>query len=230
MKKKLQPASASPAKKRSVKTRPPGPGPGRPTKEQAEMRKLELLDKALDHFLEDGYERATIEGIAASVGMAKRTVYAQSGGKKALFKAALKRAINEWVIPIERLRAAETDDLEQTLLKVGQMLVDNIMTPAGLRLLRISNAEANRMPEISAYAYEQGTKQTITYLADLFRRRINPEMPDAEDAALAFLYLVVGGPPSLTVWGVKVKQTEINKHTRYCVTMFLYGLLSDKLR
>ena len=57
--------------------------------------------------------------------MAKRTVYLRYGDKTALFKAALERAIEEWIVPIERLQAAETDDLEETLLRVGHILVAN---------------------------------------------------------------------------------------------------------
>jgi AcrR family transcriptional regulator len=201
-----------------------GRGPGRPSRSNEE-----LLDKALDIFLEKGFERTTIDAITASAGMAKRTVYLRYGDKTALFKAALHRAIEEWIVPIESLRAAETGDLEETLLRVGQILVANIVSPAGIRLMRITNAESARMPEIGAYTYREGTEPTLSYLADLFRRRIRPggtEMTDCDQAALAFLYLVVGGPASITAWGMVLDQATIDRHTRYCVDLFMHGLLS----
>jgi TetR/AcrR family transcriptional regulator, mexJK operon transcriptional repressor len=204
------------------------PGPGRPTREQAKLRSVELLDRALDLFLENGFERTTMEGIAADVGMAKRTVYALYGDKKTLFKASLERAIDEWIVPVEILRAAESGDFEETLLEIGRILVDNILTPAGLRLLRITNAEANRMPEISAYTYEQGTKLTIDYLADLLQRRLAIDVLQARDAALAFLYLVVGGPANSAAWGVPVDLADVHRHARYCVRIFLYGMLYNE--
>src|SRR2546426_1186967 len=144
-------------------------GPGRPT-----LSNEALLDKALDIFLEKGFERTSIDAITAAAGVAKRTVYLRYGDKAALFRAALERAIDEWILPVEALRASESEDLEETLLRVGQILVANIMTPAGLRLLRITNAESGRMPEIGAYTFKHGTGRTIAYLADLFRRRIRP--------------------------------------------------------
>src|SRR5579864_3977103 len=76
----------------------------------------ELLATALDIFLEKGFERTTIDAITEAAGVAKRTVYLRYGDKKALFKAALQRAIEEWIIPVVQLRAAETPDLEETLL------------------------------------------------------------------------------------------------------------------
>lgn len=208
------------------------PGPGRPTREQAELRNLELLDNALDLFLENGFERTTMEGVASSVGMAKRTVYALYGNKKSLFKASLHRAINEWIVPVEQLRAAETNDLEETLLRIGQILVDNMLTPEGMRLLRITNAEANRMPEIGAYTNETGTRPTLAYLSDLFERRLQKgEKPprDTDQAALAFLTLVVGGPANQSAWGVAMDEESINKRTQYAVRLFLHGLLSGKV-
>jgi AcrR family transcriptional regulator len=198
-------------------------GPGRPS-----LSNEELLDKALDLFLEQGFERTSIDAITAAAGVAKRTVYQRYGDKDSLFKAALQRAIEEWIVPIEELRAAECDDTEQCLLNVGRILVANIMNPAGLRLMRITNAESGRMPEIGAYTYHHGTGRTIDYLADLFRRRIGPDSMEAEHwsaAAIAFLYLVVCGPPTMTAWGMSLDQQVIDSHTAFGVHLFLNGLL-----
>jgi AcrR family transcriptional regulator len=203
-----------------------GPGPGRPTRLQIEERNRELLDRALDLFLEKGFERTTIREITLSVGMAKRTVALRYGDKTALFKAVLKRAIDQWVVPVERLQAAETDDLEETLLRVARILVANIMSPAGLRLLRITNTESYRMPEIGAYTHEQGTRPTIDYLADLFRRRLSggKDFPDAEQFALSFLNLV-GVPGRTTAWGMHLQDSDVEKRTEHCVRLFLRGIL-----
>lgn len=206
--------------------------PGRQTADQARQRNQELLDIALDLFLEKGFERTTIDAITAAAGMAKRTVYLRYRDKTTLFKAALQRAIEDWIVPVEKLRAAETEDLEDSLLRIGQILVENIMSPAGLRLMRITNAESGRLPEIGVYTYKQGTDRTIAYLADLFRRRIpagSPQIIDPEEAALGFLYLVVGGPASATAWGMVLEKSQIDKHTEDCVRLFLRGLLPRNL-
>jgi TetR/AcrR family transcriptional regulator, mexJK operon transcriptional repressor len=202
--------------------------PGRPTREQAEQRNRELLDKALDLFLENGFERTTIEAITAAVGMAKRIVYARYGDKMTLFKAALERAIEDWIVPVDQLREAETGDLEETLHEIGRILVANVLTPEGLRLLRITNAESIRHPEIGQYTVRAGTEDTLAFLTDLFRRRLTDPRPtaqEARDAADAFLHLVVGGPSSTMMWGVRLDEPEIERMTRYAVHLFLNGLL-----
>jgi len=195
--------------------------PGRPT-----LSNEELLDTALDLFLEKGFERTSIDAIALTAGMAKRTIYSRYGDKTSLFKAALTRAIEEWIVPVERLRAAETEDLEDTLLAIGTILVTNVLSPAGLRLLRLTNAESVRMPEISTFSVKHGTDPTREYLADLFHRRLDKAASEAEAAGHAFLNLVVGGLANNAAWGMTVEPEDIGRHVRFSVHLFLHGLLA----
>jgi AcrR family transcriptional regulator len=223
-----QPVSRSDDAEQSVN--PVRPGPGRPRRDQVEQRNSELLDHALDLFLERGFERTTIDAIAASVGMAKRTVYARYDDKATLFKAALQRAIDNMVVPVEQLRAAECDAVEPCLLSIARILVANLMSREGLRLMRITNSEAYRMPEIGAYTYDRGTRITITYLADLFRRLKRAEgkamsATQAEDAAEAFLNLL-GSSARTAAWGMELDETEIDRLTRYRVGLFVHGVFA----
>ena len=94
--------------------------------------------------------------------------------------------------------------------------------------MRITNAESGRMPEIGQFTYKQGTAPTIAYLKDLILRRTAAaglHVSDPDRAAVAFLYLVVGGPASLTAWGIALDAKTIERHTHYCVRLYLHGLL-----
>ena len=198
-------------------------GPGRPT-----LSNEELLDTALDLFLDNGFERTSIEAICASAGMAKRTVYARYGDKEALFRATLERATNRWVVPLDRLHAAETDDLEQTLLAVGRVLLANVMSPLGVRLMRLTNAEAERMPDVSVANVRRGTEPTLTWLADLFTRRLTSDgvdPADADAAARAYINLVVRGPANLAAWGGEPDPRDVERDLVYSVRLFLHGVL-----
>lgn len=200
-----------------------GRGPGRPSREQSELRNRELLDRALDLFLERGFEGTTIEAIVDSVGMARRTVYARYGDKITLFKAALQRAIDDWVVPAERLQEAETEDFEETLLNVAQMMVASALSPSAMRLTRIAHAEVIRMPEIGAYLAERTERVALAYLTDLFRRRLG--LSTAEDASLAFMLLVVDGAFQAKVWH-GVDDAELVRQVIYRTKLFLKGVQS----
>lgn len=205
----------------------PAPGAGRPTREQAEQRHAELLDRALDLFLEHGYEQTTIEAIAASVRMTKRTVYARYEDKAALFRATVQRAIERWTQPAEALRSLETDDLETTLLAIARMRVAHVMTPEGMKLQRIINAESYRFPEIFTAAYEQATAPLIDFLAQVLRRHrakgtiggTRPRM-----AAMVFLTMVVGGPARVIASGNRLDPREIEDRIVFSVRLFLNGI------
>jgi TetR/AcrR family transcriptional repressor of mexJK operon len=204
-----------------------GRGPGRPSREQSERRNQELLDRALDLFLERGFEGTTIEAIVDSVGMARRTVYARYGDKLTLFKAALQRAIDDWVVPEEQLRAAETEDFAESIHRVARLMVANALSPSGMRLTRIAHAEVIRMPEIGAYLAERTERRALAYLVDLFRRHL--ALANAEDAALAFMLLVVDGAFQAKVWH-GVADEELDRQVVYRTTLFLNGVSSSQVR
>ena len=145
-----------------------------------------------------------------------------------MFEAALTRAIEDWIVPVEVLRGVEGDDVEDTLLRIGQILVRNVLRPNGQRLLRLTNAVAAQMPEIAAFNVRKGTEPTLAYLADLFRRRLAPDgmaASEAADAAEAFLDLVVGGQANLAARGVALDDADVERHTRYTVGLFLHGVM-----
>jgi AcrR family transcriptional regulator len=207
-------------------TGPLRPAAGRPTREQAELRHAELLDRALELFLENGFELVTMEAIAAAVGMTKRTVYARYEDKAALFRAVVQRAVERWILPVETLQAVETDDLEATLVGIARIRLDNAISPVGVRLDRIINAESFRFPEIFALAYEEGSRPTIRFIADLLRRRLAPGSPalaDPEIAATAFLSMVVGGPRRRILGGGTMEPQDVDCRIRFCVRLFLDG-------
>jgi TetR/AcrR family transcriptional repressor of mexJK operon len=107
------------------------PGPGRPRRDEIDARNAELLDQALALFLDQGFERTTVEGIATAVGMAKRTVYARYRDKEGLFKAALERAIDDWAVPPQAFCAIECDDVERCLQGIARLLVPTCSARAG---------------------------------------------------------------------------------------------------
>jgi TetR/AcrR family transcriptional repressor of mexJK operon len=203
------------------------PGVGRPTRAQQEQRHEELLNVALDIFLERGFEQATMEEIATHVGMSKRTVYARYEDKATLFKAAVRRAIERYTVPRAALEAVATDDLEETLAAIARLRIANVATPVATKLQRILSAQSYRFPELFNAAFEQGAGPTVSFLSDLFVRyttqgEINVTEP--QRAAAAFLSLAVGGPARIIVSGNKLDDTEIEKHIRFAVDLFLVGV------
>lgn len=202
------------------------PRAGRPTREQAEARLDELLDAALDHFLDKGFEQATIEAIATSVNMTKRTVYARFPDKVALFRAAVRRAIEQLALSPDFIRAARGDTLEQTLTNIAWLRVRQVMTPAGMKLQRIINTESYRFPDIFTTSFELGALPVINFLAELLAEETRAGRLAVDDphlAAALFMSIVVSGPARIIVSGNYLPETEIERRVAYAIQLFLNG-------
>ena len=202
------------------------PKAGRPTRDQAQARDAAMLENALDHFLDLGFERTTIESIARSVGMTKRTLYARYPDKVALFRAAVGLAIDRFAVSQEQIEATERDDIEETLVAFAWLRIEQVMTPNGLKLQRIINTESYRFPEIFTETYEIGALPTIQFLADLLARETAAGRLAVDDpmmAANVFMSMVVSGPVRTIVIGNQLRRDEIEDRLRYAVRLFLDG-------
>lgn len=207
-------------------TASPRPRAGRPTREQAEARNAELLDSALDHFLDKGFELATVEAIANSVNMTKRTVYARYADKESLFRAAVRRAIERLACQSESIRAARGDTVEQTLTNIAWLRVRQVMTPDGMKLQRIINTESYRFPDIFTTSYELGSLPVINYLAEVLAEETRAgtlAVSDPHLAANLFMSMVVSGPVRIIVSGNYLPQAEIDRRLTYAIRLFLDG-------
>jgi TetR/AcrR family transcriptional regulator, mexJK operon transcriptional repressor len=202
-------------------------GAGRPTTEQAEARHEELLDAALDLFLEHGFELTTIEMIAARINMTKRTVYARYADKASLFRGAVQRAIERQIVPQHVLEGFDQGDLAATLESVARLRIGQVMTPNGLRLQRIINTESYRFPGIFTDNFEQSAKPVLDFVAGVLDRAIAAGQiapTDSGFAASAFMSMVVGGQVRAIVSGRVPTRAELDRKVTFTVRLLLDGL------
>jgi AcrR family transcriptional regulator len=186
-----------------------------------------LLSAALDIFLERGFEQTTMEEIATRVGMSKRTVYAYYEDKPALFKATVRRAIELYTIQYASIEALITDDLEESLQAIARQRIANMATPVATKLQRILGAQSYRFPELFNIAFEEGAGPVIAVLCRLFAEhgaKGEISIAEPEQAAAAFLSLVVGGPTRIIVSGNVLGEAEIENRIRFAVGLFLNGV------
>ncbi|HLY30617.1 MAG TPA: TetR/AcrR family transcriptional regulator [Ktedonobacterales bacterium] len=121
--------------------------PGRSTsrERQAEQRRIQLIDIALDLFSEKGVDGATIKDIAAQAGVAQGLVYHYFDSKEALLLAVIERHG-----PIEPLRALLAQVFSQSAREGLSTLAHgayHIMS-ARKKLLRVVLREALLRPEM----------------------------------------------------------------------------------
>ena len=162
--------------------------------------------------------------------MTKRTVYRRYKDKRNLFREAVQLAIDRSIAPTDSMKAAVTDDLETSLLRIVCIRVIETVSPDALRLQRIINAESLRIPEVLR-AYEEAALPAIRFIADLIRSHQGRDLAIAHDpefAARAFIGMIAA-TNRLVVLGKAVHNRLLEASVEKGVQLFLNGLRNSPL-
>ncbi len=119
-----------------------------------------MLFVAKDVFLESGFDRASMDVIAARAETTKRTLYAHFENKEKLFLAVIE-LVRGLVLGRLRTPAEYSKNSEEALVHFCGRFLETILWKRSLRMFRLSIAEAERFPEGAALFHEQifGTAQ-----------------------------------------------------------------------
>ena len=151
---------------------------GRPTAVERASRLDRVLNASVTVFAARGFDAASLDEIAASAEVTKRTLYADIGGKAALFAAAVLREQ-------DRIRVVATD--AASLVDLAAEIVFVLHSDSAVSLHRSVIAEASRFPDLAAGFYLTGPQHSIELLA----RALEPD--DAVDIRAAALFSLLLG-------------------------------------
>jgi len=155
-------------------TRPPRP-PGRPRSPEAERA---ILDATLELLASEGFDRLTVEGVAASAGVGKATIYRRWPSKLALVLAAVGELSAH---PLPELTTGRTrDDLVNLLRHIIEALTGTI---AG-RILPGLVAESARSPELLGVLHDFWLSRRGLMLEVLRQGSAQGDLPEDVDHEL----------------------------------------------
>jgi len=138
---------------------------GRPRRELAGEVEERILDAAGKVFLERGFEGASVEEIAEVARAGKPTIYARFASKEALFAAVVARKVraNMSIACV----AAMGSTVEQRLEAMATVLLERILSPEIIGLMRAVVAEARRFPDLAISVKRQARDLGIESVARL---------------------------------------------------------------
>ena len=137
-----------------------------------ERRPGELLDAALDLFVERGFAATRLDDVAARAGVSKGTLYLYYASKDELFKAV----VRENLVPlIENFRR----DIEQSDAP-GERLLRNFFEGWWSRvgatrlagIVKLIVGEAGNFPELAQFFFEEVSQPNLQLLTDIIDRGI----------------------------------------------------------
>ncbi|MDI9849633.1 TetR/AcrR family transcriptional regulator [Rhodoblastus sp. 17X3] len=205
---------------------------GRPTREEAALRDIRLLEVATRLFMEHGYEGTSMDAVAEAAGVGKPTLYSRYRDKRDLFEAVLTARINDWLLPIAQVAEGEggkapSGDLEAVLDEISRAMLRHMLKPGAGALQRVIAAQKLKFPELARFAYEQGWVRAVESVADILRSfaaQGSVHVPDTKLAAEIFLNLIIAPTSRAALYGVEVDPERQEERRAASVRFFLRGL------
>ncbi|WP_158916446.1 TetR/AcrR family transcriptional regulator [Caulobacter sp. S45] len=190
---------------------------------QIDVRKHEaILDAAVEVLAERGVH-APIEEVARRAGVSKQTIYNHYGSKTELVRTLVERRRSRITTPLDR--AAPGDRVEDTLTSYAQAILELIVSPNSIQLLRMGVTSASEMPDLARTIYDAGTRASRRRLAEFLASASRTEVvvDDPVQAADVFLGIVTGGVQIRLLLGLEteIPQEDIPARARDCAHRFV---------
>jgi AcrR family transcriptional regulator len=175
------------------------PVPETSRRQQAEQRRLQLIDTALSVFAQKGLDGATVKDLSEAAGVAQGLLYHYFRSKDELFEAALDR---HYFLPeLRRITALDGDrPAAEVLLEVVTRL--DAMFREHRQFVQLVLREAQSNPLV-VERLERGRREAVKVLSEYLKSRVavgELRPHDTETTARLLAYVVVathlvGAPP-----------------------------------
>jgi TetR/AcrR family transcriptional repressor of mexJK operon len=187
-----------------------------------------ILDAALQVFAREGYERASVDAIAAEAAVSKPTVYNHLGGKENMFRTVMVEAAersNAKILAVLDAFPTEPVDLRAELVTVARRLLGCYSDELSWALQRLLWSEAARFPDQYDAVRASGADRNIEALAGRLARLANAgylTIPDPALAASQFNALITGELSARTGLGTRpIGDTDLDRLVAAGVDTFL---------
>ncbi|MBB4952089.1 AcrR family transcriptional regulator [Agrobacterium vitis] len=166
-------------------------------KRQSRKRQI-VLDTARQIFMEQGYDRASMDMIATEASVSKATLYVYFENKEALLSALISEECQRFGPDPLGDAYGRVHDIETALRDIARNFTRIFMNENALGLYRLVMANASHFPEIAEVFMNAGPRRQHADLAAFFQRAIDGGLLKIDNIDLAvkqFLSLVQGDLP-----------------------------------
>jgi AcrR family transcriptional regulator len=145
----------------------PPPRRGRPRDPERFRR---IVEAAQSHFDAHGFERASVDAMAAEAGVSKMTIYSHFASKEGLFEAVIRDRTDRVMGGLPGIEALDPKQPQKALLSVGEQFLTLAREEDALGQFRSLYGAAGMQPEACRAFYRQGADRLIGDLAAYLRR------------------------------------------------------------
>lgn len=143
-----------------------------------------IVNAARKTFLSRGFDAASMDQIALTAGVSKRTVYNRFRSKEELFGAAIEETCKN-LVPVDTNAIEASLPAKELLCQLSRQFVEGILKPEALSLRRIAAFEAERTPEIGQSYLAHGPAWMVDHCAPILERLASKGALNVTDAKAA---------------------------------------------
>lgn len=202
---------------------------GRPPTMSEEDRRRLVVQVGYEQFLEHGYARTTMDGVAEKARISKRSIYDFFESKKDLFGAVVV-AHRQSMLALPR---PPGDDLARELEAIFGADLSEEAERRRSAFVQMVIAESRSFPELGDVLHRFGYAEAVRLLSEWLEERRREHLLDFDDAgACAELLMLMAfaprtPPPGAPHPGSRALAREPKpwkEHLRFCIGVFLDGV------
>lgn len=166
---------------------------------RSEARPGELVQAALELFVERGYASTRLEDVAQRAGVSKGTIYLYYGSKEELMRAAIRLAVQPKLQFAEEVMERSDRSTRDMLRLIAANWMEDNSRSASRGILKLLVSECRNFPELGHFYCEEVMQRGRAFWLRLLRRGIERgELRDIDPDA--YLAVVTAPLTLLTIW------------------------------
>lgn len=159
--------------------------------EFSKRKREQIINAALEAFLELGYERTTMNLVAQRAGVIKQTIYSHFRDKEDLFVSVIGSITIDHVQHIFTKEEVAKQTPEQVLRSFADALASRQFDAGFTKLFRTTIGESGRFPKLAELYTEATIKPGCKLLIDYLSNHPDIHLPDPEAFARVFAGAII---------------------------------------
>ncbi|MFK3780117.1 TetR/AcrR family transcriptional regulator [Agrobacterium sp. NPDC089420] len=200
--------------------------PGRPRKEDTGLLTDRIVQVATQLFLDNDFETTSVDMIASTARISKKTFYARFSSKEDIFVAVMKKGMSG-LFMADAIGIGDEAPVDEALYRIGLLLVDRSLTPKAKALYRLIASKSVQFPQLTATYHEGGARLREVVAAIFLRAITRGEIRPADAYFLADRYLdaIMYAPMSALILQGRqaLPAQDPHRHVKCVLDLFLEG-------
>jgi AcrR family transcriptional regulator len=138
-----------------------------------EERPQQLLEAALELFVEKGFAATRSEEVAARAGVSKGTLYLYFPSKEELLKAVIRHTLASEIVAGAQMAAAHTGSAGDLLVDVMSQWWGKILNDPASGVFKLVITEVRNFPDIAQFYFEEVVQPGTAIISQIIQRGID---------------------------------------------------------